>query len=465
MPLLAPLRLPRLALAAAVLLVALATALPATASAPATGRSAVAARALVAQSLRFRQAAGLATGPALVRRLVARRARYARSLEQWGVPLTEAESAALAARSRVEARIPLLSRWIHEHARAAFAGLWVDQRDRGLIRVGFTRDVAHTLARLRRVFPYPSALRAFRARHSERRLAALAASVPLTPALGVTQVAADPEHGMVAVGARRPSAALLRLLRRRHPTVPIELVAATPLHAQATERYVTYPSPPMIGALEIHRRQTATTFVSCSAGFIAQGSVNPRHFWVLTAGHCGDPGTDWFHQSGGAPFFIGTTDTSTLTTGSDADASIISLAPSARRGAIYINDGDIRRIRFQQRFDADYQGEPVCRSGAGGFSSTGEGNACGFLRYTDARVQVVEAKGQSHVLRNQRVADLFGCSGDSGGPIFKGATALGLVSAGNGSPCGNRTTYSQIGHVTRRLHVHVDGATVTSTVR
>lgn len=420
------------------------------------------ARALVAESLRFRRASGLTANPALVRRLVAERGDHRASLERFGVPLTAAELRNLQARGRVAAQVPTIRRQADRVAGGSFAGLYVDQRAGGVVRVGFTRDAARHLRALRRVAPFPDRLRTFTPRHSQAALRALAGRVALDPGAGVIEVAPDLARDSVDVGATHPTPELARRLRHRYKGVPIRLVASAPLHALSAEHYDDYPAPPMRGALQIRRHDNLYYDTVCSAGFVSQGSIHPRNYWVISAGHCGPPRALWTHpRSSGGDYRVGRGAGNELRSGSDADAQAIGLDPAARSSQIYLHDYDRRRMRYQQRYDTDYRGEMICHAGDGSFMTTGEGISCGYITATDARVNLADG-ANNYTLYHQRYASLRSCAGDSGGPIFKGNTGLGILSGGDGGPCGNTTTYSQIGHVTRRLHVHLYGARVRS---
>lgn len=416
---------------------------------------------LVAASLTFRRASGLRTDLGFVRGLVAQRGQHRTALERFGVPLTSAELAALDARQRVDALVPALERQAAAEAPGSFAGLYVDQRAGGVVRVGFTRDAADQARRLRTRSRFPGRIEAFAARYPDGRLRALAHRVGVDPARGVVMVAPDVAHQAVEVGVIHPTPALGRSLARRYPGVPIRMVATPAPRALASESYADYPAPPMRGALEMYRPSSAFTDTVCSAGFVSEGSNNPQNFWLLTAGHCGPYGATWSHDTPSGTYHIGRSGGNVLRSGSDADAQDITLSPAARSRQVYLHDYDLRVMSYQQRYDTDYVGEPVCHAGVGSYDNTGEGTACGYLQQKDATVALSDGT-TSYTLYHQRIASLRSCAGDSGGPIFKLHTGLGILSGGEGGSgaCGPTTTYSHIGHVTRDLHVHLYGAAI-----
>jgi streptogrisin C len=101
---------------------------------------------------------------------------------------------------------------------------------------------------------------------------------------------------------------------------------------------------------------------------------------------------------------------------------------------------------------ASYSGEYVCHSGA--FSGT----SCGTVTYTNSKITLTgEASG--HTL--QHMTEESGMcikAGDSGGPVFAGHYANGIVSTSN-SPgagqCGYEGSYSEVKEAESRMGVHL----------
>src|SRR5262249_45022064 len=71
------------------------------------------------------------------------------TMELWGVPLRPADVAELDYRQRyIEHDVPLIEEWGVAHMVGTFAGVYVDQRAGGLMRIGFTTNQAASLANL-----------------------------------------------------------------------------------------------------------------------------------------------------------------------------------------------------------------------------------------------------------------------------------------------------------------------------
>jgi streptogrisin D len=154
----------------------------------------------------------------------------------------------------------------------------------------------------------------------------------------------------------------------------------------------------------------------CSAGFITQSSRGDQY--VLTAGHCTEITSSW---SDGDQT-IGPTAASSFP-GNDYGAIRISnpdlLGPE---GAVLSNDG-VQDITGASRVPI---GATVCMTG----STTG--TACGQVRRYNVTVSYPQG-----VVSGLTETDVCTQAGDSGGPLFAGGEAQGMVSGGTtGEGCG-----------------------------
>ncbi|MFD4029802.1 S1 family peptidase [Streptomyces sp. NPDC058637] len=163
----------------------------------------------------------------------------------------------------------------------------------------------------------------------------------------------------------------------------------------------------------------------CSAGF---NVTDGRQDFVLTAGHCGPPGTTWFEDA------TGTRPVGTTTAGSfpGDDFSLVAYGsgdPSGARGVVGIGGG--REVRIGAAADP-VVGLQVFRSG----STTG--TRTGRVTALDATVNYPEGT-VTGLIETTVCAE----PGDSGGPLFARGLALGVTSGGSGDCTAGGTTYFQ----------------------
>lgn len=408
----------------------------------------------------FREDFGLRSDRAYVAALEAGGERFARGLEAFGFALTSGELAAIAGRERVADAVgPVVERYVERRAGDSFAGLYIDQADGGTIRVGFTDGASERLRRLRSRAPFPGMIETFRADDSEAELERLArevsAALPELGALGAHRVSLDVSRGVVRVVASEATDELRAELAERFPGEPLRLEAEPSL--QLAANYDRFPTPPMLGALEIYRNVGGGRSF-CSAGFLARNRGGARR--MITAGHCGDRGDLFRHdRSGRRAYRIGRVKRDVYRSGSTADALVTSLRRNHASDDIY-TPGTKRPVRDIKRVQPKrnvIEGELVCRSGAGSDFYLGRGVYCG--RVTD-RNAAVRVQPGNVFLRQQVLARVRTCTGDSGGPVYTGGTAKGVVSA-YGDPlvlednCGDLLLYSKIANAERRLRTSV----------
>jgi hypothetical protein len=226
----------------------------------------------------------------------------------------------------------------------------------------------------------------------------------------------------------------------------------------------------------------------CTAGFPARGISDGRRY-VLTAGHCGpvenwasmDGGVDIIHQSteeiDSHLHYLGKLQQITWPGHDwakiDATGSYWDQTPWPTRVAYWGEyDGTVVHENYEIEGEAKgVQGQFVCHSGAT------TGTTCGELVATDYDVYY-DGNG---VWVNDLGVVVGGCAGpgDSGGSVFAGHMALGLLSGGEydeGDPevegdehyCHEAEwDYSEIGNVTQALGVRIlpridDSATQTT---
>lgn len=175
-----------------------------------------------------------------------------------------------------------------------------------------------------------------------------------------------------------------------------------------------------------------TNAARCSLGFnVRSGGTD----FFLTAGHCGNIGTQWYADSRGTQL-LGTRAGSSFP-GNDY-AIIRYTTGHPRTGDVTLYGAGTRDITAAG--DA-YVGQSVTRSG----STTGVRSGT----VTAVNVTVNYPQGTvSGLIRTNVCAE----QGDSGGPLFSGTIAIGLTSGGSGNCWFGGTTYYQ--PVTEPLSVY-----------
>ncbi len=173
---------------------------------------------------------------------------------------------------------------------------------------------------------------------------------------------------------------------------------------------------------------------SCTLGFNVRNSSNVYYF--LTAGHCTNLATTWYANSPNTTV-LGTR-TGTSFPGNDYGIVQYTNTAIAHPGVVNLCNGSSQDITS---VGTAYVGEPVkyvsCRTGL----------RSGTVTALNATVNY--AQGSVYGLIKTNV-----CAegGDSGGPLFDGAKALGLLSGGSGNCSVGGTTYFQ--PITEALSVY-----------
>lgn len=362
------------------------------------------------------------------------------------MPLTDAEQRELQARFRVARRVSSIQRYVSHNASTTFSGLYLDQAHRGLVYIGFTRGAANRLRALRKVFSYTNRLRVFTAAYTLAQLQRLHRRIDQDWSLlrrdGIdmrtSTVDVPTNRVLVGVSDRVPSGRAA--LRRRYGNM-VRVIRA---HVQRTScsqcsgtTRTTVQSPPLDGGLEINDLSA-----QCTSGFVTQAANGA--FFLMTAGHCGHNGSGWaqgfFNSDIGLQGpDVGTMDRNSYYNGSSADAAVIDMPSYEADNAVY-RDGGYQQINSIKPFGSDLLGSAVCHSG---ITSEYE---CGTITSTDS----TEQYGSGPVLYHMREAYMYNAPGDSGGPVFMGAGAVGIVSGEtcSSSPCTSNnvtgTIYSYI---------------------
>ncbi|MGW1728462.1 S1 family peptidase [Streptomyces sp. NPDC002306] len=161
--------------------------------------------------------------------------------------------------------------------------------------------------------------------------------------------------------------------------------------------------------------------VSCSYGFTVRKKSDPNYKAILTAGHCTDTsGTDWSKSDGS---YIGYTTGHNLADGNDFGLIRAYSADVTYYGNVEAANGDAQDITYSR--DSRVH-ETACASG---YKSK---YACGTVIF---RNQTINWSDGSPTSTGMDVAQICRDHGDSGGPLFAGDAALGLLVGSDSDAC------------------------------
>jgi len=249
--------------------------------------------------------------------------------------------------------------------------------------------------------------------------------------LDVRAVGVDVERNRVGVGVEDLTGADRRALAARYGD------AITTRGIRAIRRVSRGNSyPPLKGGLTIDSPQGLTSY-RCTSAFVAQ---NAGSYYLLTAGHCGPVNSGWLHNV----FFVGTMTRNAFVDGSSADAARIDIRPTDRSSLVFITDSNMRAIRGTSFSDA--AGQSIC------MSANTSGYQCGSIVSTNETIRYDDGL----TLYNQRFSSFGTIPGDSGGPIFSGDVAHGVISGYVEYSNGDRDgIYSHANHVQSQFGVSI----------
>ncbi|MCP2329414.1 hypothetical protein HDA40_007921 [Hamadaea flava] len=153
--------------------------------------------------------------------------------------------------------------------------------------------------------------------------------------------------------------------------------------------------------------------IRCSLGF--NGISASGTYYFITAGHCTNEAVDWYDND--HTTYLGYRAASYYG-GSDYGIVRYTNATIAKYGTVESNyDGTYQDITGSRRAQLD---EFICRSG----STTGR--RCGYVRDLCATVTYTDGVTLYCMIKTTACMD----HGDSGGPLWSGSSALGVLSGG-----------------------------------
>ncbi len=234
--------------------------------------------------------------------------------------------------------------------------------------------------------------------NAELRAAAKVIEARRAPAVHAVKVHAD-GSGLVlgttsAAAARGLDAAV---------DVPVEVVVEAPLVPVSRRN----DSPPWKGGATIVLGNAA-----CTSGFSVRNGANQR--FLLTAGHCGNPGVRVTDPTGE---FIGNAGAK------HGDHDIMLIPTGNVVNQQYVGGGDSNSVEIVRGWGDVYVGEILCQSGVTSAAATGNPvcNIRVLFFYAD-REDLVEGEQQN----GQQAAR----PGDSGGPVYGPASGGGVIAKG-----------------------------------
>jgi hypothetical protein len=405
---------------------------------------------LVDDSIAFRQNYGLNADPAYVDSIVSDPTLDG-SIDEFGVPLTAAELADMNHRVDAESRLTTIDDYGANQAAADYAGLYIDPQHGGLIYVGFTANAARHMQDLQALYPYPELLRTFPTAPTRTYAALSTLADQVTSdwnsgtldADNVSGVNVNEETNTVDVSSPTPTPVAAADLQARYGSA-VRLIERS-LSASFTA--ATYPIPPYLGGLEIHR-PAGQAAIGCESGFGAvRRSSRAIRYYDVSAGHCiGSQstgyGVKWYH--GGFDTLYGTTRGNTFANGqpvSNTDGLSIQVSAGGHGAEIFLRSGHQRRITGEITNFHVHPKQTLC------IASQGYGRpACGQVVAPD-RQQKISGRPVRHIVII-RTPGCWAREGDSGAPVYRGHLAAGIVSGGASSSngrCGRDSQGRQTG--------------------
>lgn len=332
-------------------------------------------------------------------------------------------------RLKVAEAVDTVQRYGKEEAADSFGGVWIDQRAGGIVRVAFTHDGERHIQELRRRFAFPEKLALVNARFTAADLTAahdrIVRDMPDLRARGidVLEISTSVPGNVLAVGVSARSRQAAESHFRGAFGEMARVAAVDP--PQRVNRRNDYP--PMKAGTNI----TGGGW-RCSSAFGAWDTypADPLNllseevpaYYLITAGHCFDPGWDISHSV----FPLGDAIRRVYQPNgtSRSDAELVTLRNTDVSDLVYeFQDEDNRifyeDISFMQLASGDVVGEPVC------MSAVTSGLYCGSI--TDTYFSAYYSSDNA-TLTHQRLASFPSQGGDSGGAVYYNRIAKGIVS-------------------------------------
>jgi YD repeat-containing protein len=369
----------------------------------------------------------------------------------WGHALNLQERQEMLLREDVQNATGSIYEYVEETpaAKAAFAGIHIDQDAGGLVRIAFTGNTAAHMAEIADVFPYTSRLRSVTHARSLAELKALQDRISAdrtrleAEGYDVKTISLNIGENVIEVGVPAPSAAIDQQLKARYGP-GVRVIYGEALHEEQNfDRFRRYRR--IAAGLAIYDTRTENDRPpDCTVAWSAYRRSRGRtSYYHITAGHCGDAAFETWHQGRRrigqtlVNYDSGTTNIDAqVITGRRRRSSTLVFGPAFRRTTV-----GVERIGGPRHPWRESEGEEVCISGAV------SGHRCGELTRTDH-----EQEGSNgSTRRNQRMATYHGDDGDSGAPIYRRLPRQTALAVGVHS---GRTRTGFLFLQTRRVYSH-----------
>jgi hypothetical protein len=365
----------------------------------------------LSKNVKYRENMGLNTNVDYVKKVMSD-SKSKVYVEHHGVALTPAEAKDIERRINMQKNDkPKVKSFIENHvSNDDFSGLYIDQKNGGILKVGFTQPLSQMesiINQIKSIFPEPQYLSFYQANNSEEKLTNLHKQVfeqmehLKDRGIEITGINTNIVDNKVDVG--------IKSLTEEKAKVIFELFGKDSIHVFEKDYDVSTARNVWNGYLEAGLQIEKDTGSYCTSN-ISIMDANWDYF-IVTAGHCiRDYSGRWFiggHDIGyGAMWNTG-----------DADVGAIRISDQHTYW-MYIDSTKERDFRTKQLATEDDVGDYVCQS------SATTGYACGYIQSTN-----YTSSFDGYTYTNQRLANYAVDRGDSGGPVFLLNTIMGIQSA------------------------------------
>lgn len=357
-------------------------------------------------------------------------------INEFGTYVTKEEHAEIENRIEVqENQLPRVREYMIQNDNGSdFAGIYIDQKNGGIINVGFTKDIddmEHHIEKINGILHTYKKINFFNAKYSENDLNNVHEEIFNfskefnTDELKITSIKTVFRDQLIEVGIipyNKDTIGKVSENLKKYNDI-IKIIEGEDVIDDARDSYTR----PLEGGLKISNGSSW-----CTGAF---SGYNANGYYYVTAGHCGANGSTW--SQGGTT--IGSI--SDRIYGAYADAAAISINPSNASWYLYVTSSQERHFDAVEGWNEDNEGDFVCKSGAT------TGYSCGTIDSTN-----YSGFWGVTYFTNLRTADYGSQGGDSGAPVF---TSTKLKGVNKGSLNDGTAVYSHIQWVMSGLGLNV----------